>query len=600
MTKTTLEKVALERLIDQYLIRDIPLSILLESYNVTFPQMQLLMNRVRGFTRQADMLSENNDNFSYDDVAEDYLVIPHSFTEKYPLKHKTVIGFFERLSEIKKELSSLEKIDLNEHQEKVAATQAKVNSYDQVVIGNIESFMNDYDQVVREGRVVDEITLIRLLDKNHISIQESQNLNALYDDYLRDKERVIELEKELELKKISKKNYNKLEREYEDIREILVVHNVKLVNWCIRKFFNNIAIPKEETQAFGLEGLVRAINTFDYTKGFHFSTYAVVVIVRHIESHFEELYGMKWNDFINKNSIKYYRRLMMEEDPNRVTPPTAQELADMGLVSLSAAKIAELDSLAYPAQPLSNIHDELDDGYPKSRRTELPTSMDDYEKIDKYQDETEIVDEELDVAEIALNNQLRGDILVLLETLTSREAQILKLRYGLDDGHAYSLDEVAAMYGLTRERIRQIECKAIRKMRHPSRARKIRGYYDDYFDRGYNIRMTEAEKNSKDYLKLMDLLNKDISKEGMLAFMNMNGANWSELRLEMAISEITRITDYLVYCANNYSQNPYKLKTAIEENFDIIFTTDFIEYLLDLYKDLITQDPEPGAGTKKM
>ncbi|MXV93155.1 MAG: sigma-70 family RNA polymerase sigma factor, partial [Chloroflexi bacterium] len=87
-------------------------------------------------------------------------------------------------------------------------------------------------------------------------------------------------------------------------------------------------------------------------------------------------------------------------------------------------------------------------------------------------------DREPKPADSAYSKLLKSKLQELLETLTPREARILRLRFGLQNGHSYTLEEVGQMFGLTRERIRQIEGRALRRLRHPRRSRKLRDYLD--------------------------------------------------------------------------------------------------------------------------
>ena len=601
---TIKDKVLLEKIIDKYLMNDIPLSLLLEQYDLTYPQMQLLMNRVRGFSRQSEALDEANEVFSYDDLPEEYLVIPHTFTEEYPYTQDEMQARFKRLEELKELLANTPEVNLEEYKQRVATAKAKLETYDQVTIGNIEAFMRDYDEYVAQGTEIDEMLLIRLLSKNHIPLRESNNLNNLYSNYLTDKEELLKAEKELEIKRLERKERFKLEREYEQIREELITHNVKLVNWCIRRFFNNIAISKEEAQAYGLEGLVMSINKFDYKKGFYFSTFAVRVIVQNIERHFKELYGMKWNEFINKNAIKYYRRLMRAADPTRLTDITPQELADLGLMSLSAEQIANYDELAYPAQPFSSVYEDLDDGYEHTRKSEMPATMEEYETIDEYQEQTEILDIDSEIEDLVLDKQVKGALEEVIKTLTEREAEVLRLRFGFEDGILHGYTEIARMYGLSKERIRQIESKAIRKLRHPSRAVKIRDFYGDTHGTYYG----EPEPNitiDEVYEKLRYLLSLDIGKNGMLAFMNMEGLNWTEEDLEDAISTLMLVTDMVINYALD-GKTISGMQHFIYLETGISFSCRFIEDIVERVKEKLTPEivenllPKSKRSSKKL
>ena len=606
MSNQRIDKVQLEQLIDQYLMKNIPLSLLIDSYNLDYPQMKLLINRVKGFSRQTQNLSETYENFNYEDVAEDYLSIPHIFTEEYPLKHKEQMDLFKRLAELKPQIEKLEQFDIQELESKIALLKDKLASYDQVAIGNIKDFVTECNQLASKGIIINEEECFKLLLKNHIPPNESHTLNQLYEEYLNTQSELLKSERELEIRLSSLKDLKKINREYEDIRDSLVVHNVKLVNWCIRTFFNNIPIQKEEAQAFGLEGLVKAINSFDYTKGFHFSTYAVVVIVRHIQRYFKELYGLKWEDYTRKNAIKYYRKLMMEIDPSRTTEPTPQELADMGLISLSVSKITASDKLLDPTIPFSEAYDDYEDGHPHTRAYEMPMTQEEYSDYDEYEDRTSIPVEP-DYDEEIINQTLSNNLHLALESLTPREAEIIKYRYGFCDDRIYTLEEVAKIYNVTRERIRQIEGKALRKLRHPSRSRNLRAYIDVYDSHhsGYNTTTYES-KDDKKYGKLRSLVDSGVSKEGMIVFMKMNGIEWSIEDLEREIDLLYSIKEKIIDLAIQ-GLSISAIRNKIFDDFFKTFSNLFIMEIIRLNQERLDPDvvknllsPDEPDGIKKL
>ena len=210
------DKVELEQIIDEYLLKNIPISLFLEKYSITFPQMQLLMNRIRGFSRQTDMLSKNNPNFSYDDLPEDYLVIPHDVTEEYPIEHDELMNLFAVLENIK---SQMPDINIESRELELAAAKEKVASYNPELIKNIEAFISDYDKTQAEHGSISAPLLIVLLERNNLQTKESSLLNQIYDSYLKDKEYLLKCENELFKEKAKKKESYKLNAEYEKIRE---------------------------------------------------------------------------------------------------------------------------------------------------------------------------------------------------------------------------------------------------------------------------------------------------------------------------------------------------------------------------------------------
>ena len=198
-------------------------------------------------------------------------------------------------------------------------------------------------------------------------------------------------------------------------------------------------------------GLIKAVEKFDYSKGFKFSTYATgwikQAITRAIADQartiripvhmFEKLERFKKvnNELINKLATEY---------------PTDQQLADE--MDLPIEEIRKLRKLA--EEPVS-----LEVPVGEDKETPL---------IDFIAD-----DNEQSIEDMASQKQLKDKMFEVLKTLTPREEQVLMMRFGLDDGNPKTLEAVGKKFGVTRERIRQIEAKALRKLRHPSRSRKL-------------------------------------------------------------------------------------------------------------------------------
>ena len=286
----------------------------------------------------------------------------------------------------------------------------------------------------------EEVILAKRIEAGTLAAVQLADLSALR-----------ELDK-LEFKE--RRRLERLARDGEQAKSELIQANLRLVVSIAKRYVGRGMLFLDLIQEGNL-GLMRAVEKFDYTKGFKFSTYATwwirQAITRAIADQARTIrIPVHMVESINK--VHRVQRQMLQELERE---PTVEELADK--VGMTAARVREIMRISQDPLSLDSPVGEEDD-----------SNLADF--IEDAQAEAP--------AEIAARMMLNSAVLEALGELNEREQQVVRLRFGLEDGQARTLEEVGKEFGVTRERIRQIESKTLAKLRHPHRSQKLRDYLD--------------------------------------------------------------------------------------------------------------------------
>lgn len=325
-------------------------------------------------------------------------------------------------------LDEVENIDLSPEQiEKIYEVLESMGIEVQGVSNDVDIIEEEIDLSVPEGIAIDDPVRMYLKEIGKVPLLSS--------------------EEEMELAK-------KIEEGSQYAKKKLAEANLRLVVSIAKRYVGRGMLFLDLIQEGNL-GLIKAVEKFDFRKGFKFSTYATwwirQAITRAIADQARTIrIPVHMVETINK-LIRVQRQLLQELGRD----PFPEEISKV--MDLPVEKVREIQKIAQ--EPVS---------------LETPIGEEEDSHLGDF-----IPDDDAPApAEAAAFTMLKEQLINVLDTLTPREEKVLRLRFGLDDGRARTLEEVGKEFNVTRERIRQIEAKALRKLRHPSRSKKLKDYLD--------------------------------------------------------------------------------------------------------------------------
>lgn len=345
-----------------------------------------------------------------------------------------VVGGHEEMSEDDKKTSSA-----NHGKKRRTGRRSRINT---------SVIMLTKDPVRMYLKEIGKVPLLTAADEVHLAMKIEAGTDA--------ESKLTAFERgELKLTRAEQRRLTRVEQMGMEAKQDLISANLRLVVSIAKKYVGRGMLFLDLIQEGNL-GLIRAVEKFDYTKGFKFSTYATwwirQAITRAIADQARTIrIPVHMVETINK-LVRIQRDLLQTLGRD----PTPEEIGEK--MDLTAQRVREIQKISQ--EPVS---------------LETPIGEEEDSRLGDFIEDTQAVAPQ----EAASDSMLREQLNQVLDSLADRERKVIKLRFGLEDGHPRTLEEVGREFGVTRERIRQIESKTLAKLRHPSRSGRLKDYMED-------------------------------------------------------------------------------------------------------------------------
>ena len=420
-----------------------------------------IMSNLQRKEKRLYEMYEKEEITTYLDIGKVYLTlnaVPY-YDKKYQgsISDLELNKKFQLRDKLNERIEELKSGNLQLKEEKQLSILGEIKEFEKEnpIVIKIRSYLKAKNDYIRlNSGAITKHDIMMLLNKNGLTIRDLSDNKELYCEY-------ANLIKKLDAALLNDR-INALVEEVNEIESEIISRNIKLVKTFIEDTYGDLLVEQDDLFQICYIGLSKAVKAFDYTYGFKISTLAYKYMDIEVKRNFKSLTGYSWEAYWKNIAIN---RLINSTKTDDGTCETVATLSDAGLLDLpreSAEYYAKYPSI-YTMSELGLYEDDV--------KTDIDDDsnaiIDDVNPKVGPEPSIEVID-----------NSLRDALLEAMGTLTEKEKTVLLYRFGLIDGYTRTLEEVGKIFHVTRERIRQIEGRALRKLRRPKHSKKLKLYLD--------------------------------------------------------------------------------------------------------------------------